>query len=75
MAKGYAIDEALGFCTEYMQTYTIISCREWDDKEDPTMNDEILEGIQRPKILTPELHDWIHEFVVNNVAPLDSWRE
>ena len=37
------------------------------------MNDEILVG--RPRILTPELHDWIHEFVVNNVVSLESWRE
>ena len=39
------------------------------------MNDEILEGVVRPKILTPKIRDWIHEFVVNNVAPLESWRE
>ena len=75
MAEGYAIDEALGFCTEYMQSYTVTSRRVWDDKEDPTMNDEILEGVGRPRILTPKIRDWIHEFVVNNVAPLEPWRE
>jgi hypothetical protein len=75
MAEGYAIDEALGFCTEYMTSYSITSRRVWDDKEDPTMNDEILEGVGRSRILTPKIRDWIHEFVVNNVAPLESWRE
>ena len=39
------------------------------------MNDEILEGVGRPRILTHELRDCIHEFVVNNVAPLELWRE
>ena len=57
MGEGYAIDEALGFCTEYMQTYTITSHRVWDDKEDPTMNDEILEGVGRLRILTPKIRD------------------
>jgi hypothetical protein len=55
MANGYALDEALGFCTECMQKYTITSHRVWDDKKDPTMNDEILEGVGRLRILTYEL--------------------
>ena len=74
IAEGYAIDETFGFCIDYMQLYTVTSRRIWDDKEDPTMNDEILEGVGRPKILTSKIHDWIHEFVVNNVAPLEPWR-
>jgi hypothetical protein len=57
MAEGYVIDEVFGFCTEYMQTYIITSRRVWDDKEDPTMNDEILEGVGRPKIRTPKIRD------------------
>ncbi len=49
--------------------------RIYDDKEDPAINDEILEGVGRPKILTPKLCNWIHEFVGNNGAPLKPWRE
>jgi hypothetical protein len=37
MAEGYAIVEALGFCTEYMQEYTTTARRVWDDKEDPAI--------------------------------------
>ena len=70
MAEGYAIDKALDFCTEYMHSYTHTNRRVWDDKEDPTMNDEILECLGRPMTLTPNIRDWIHEFVVNNVASL-----
>jgi len=44
MAQGYIMDEALGFCTEYMQRCTMSQRRVWDDKEDPTMNDEIPKG-------------------------------
>ena len=71
MAEGYAIDEAFGFCIEYMQSYMHTSRRIWDDKDDPTMNDEILEGVGRQMTLTPKIREWIHEFVVNNVAPLE----
>jgi hypothetical protein len=37
MAEWYASEEALGFCTEYDEGV-------WDDKEDTTMIDELLEG-------------------------------
>jgi hypothetical protein len=74
MASGYAIVEALGFCTEYMQEYTTTTRRVWDDKEDPAMYDEILEGNERTRYLSPNLRGWIHEFVVTNAAPLEDWR-
>ena len=66
---------ALVFCTEYMTSYFIIRHKIWDDKDDITMNDKILEGVGRPRILTPKIRDWIHKFVLNNVVPLESWRE
>ena len=74
MAEGYAVVEALGFCTEYMQEYRTTTRRVWDDKEDPSMYDEILEGSERARRLSPDLQHWIHEFVVNNAAPLEDWR-
>ena len=74
MAEGYAIVEALGFCTEYMQEYTTTTRRMWDDKEDPSMYDEILEGNGRARRLSSDLRGWIHEFVLNNAAPLEDWR-
>ena len=55
MVEGYAIVEALGFCTEYMQEYMSSTRRVWDDKEDPSMYDEILEGNERARRLSPDL--------------------
>jgi hypothetical protein len=52
MAERFAINETFGFCMEYMQTYTITNRRVWDDNDDPTMNNEILGGVGRPRILT-----------------------
>jgi hypothetical protein len=48
MAKGYALEEVLGFCIEYIQDFIATRRRVWDDKEDPAMIDEVLEGSGRP---------------------------
>ena len=82
MAEGYAMVEALGFCTKYMQEFIATTQRVWNDKEDPSrndkedpsMNDEVLEGNGLAPHLSFELRQWIHEFVVNNEAPLEDWR-
>ena len=44
MARGYIMDEALGFCTEYMQNCSVTTRRVWDDTKEPCMNSELLEG-------------------------------
>jgi hypothetical protein len=44
MATSYAIEEALIFCTKYIKRFQSTRRRVWDDKEEPTMHDEILEG-------------------------------
>jgi hypothetical protein len=75
MSHGYIMKEALGFCTEYMQGCNLTQRRVWDDKEDPTMNDEVVEGKGRQRTLTAKLRRWIHEFVLNNAESLAPYRE
>jgi hypothetical protein len=75
MAQGYEVEEALDFLTKYMSTYTPTSRRVWDDMEDPTMTDEILEGKGRLRMLSYDLQTWIHNFVCDNVNALESYRE
>jgi hypothetical protein len=75
MAHNYIMEEALGFYTEYMQRCNLIQRRVWDNKEDPTMNDEVVEGKGRQLMLTAELRQWIHEFVLNNAEPLAPYQE
>jgi hypothetical protein len=55
MAQGYQVEEALGFITEYMSTYTPTSRRVWDDQEDPTITDEILEDKGRTRWLSDQV--------------------
>ena len=44
MAKGYVLEETLGFCTEYMVEFQSTRRRVWDDKEDDRVADEVPEG-------------------------------
>ncbi len=67
MAKGYVLEEMLGFCTKYLVDFITIRHRVWDDKEDPSMFDEMFEGDKHPQIMSIELWDMAHFFVLQNV--------
>lgn len=73
MAVGYSIEKALGFCIEYIQKVKNTRRRVWDDKEDPTMHDEIFEGNGCPKKMSANLKNWAHSFVIHNVATTEPW--
>ena len=49
MANGYLREEAIGFLNEFLSEYTPTTKRAWDDKEEPAMFDEILEGAKRDR--------------------------
>ncbi len=55
MAIGYAIEEVLGFCTEYIQRSQSTRRRVWDNKEEPIVHDEIFEGNGCPHRLSADL--------------------
>lgn len=55
MTRGYIMEEALEFCTEYMQNCTVTSRRVWDDKKEPSTNDEVLQGKGRRRVPSPQL--------------------
>jgi hypothetical protein len=68
MVTGYAIEEALGFCTEYIQKVKSTKRRVWDDKEELTMHDEILEGCGCLRRLVFDLEGQAHSFVLHNAT-------
>ncbi len=74
MAEGYALEEALGFNTKYIHDFIATKRQVWDDKEKPHMNDEMLEGNGWPQIITTDLHDMAHSFVLQNVELMSPWR-
>ena len=74
MAEGYAIQEALGFCTEYMQEFQSTRRRVWDSKEDVGVVDEVPEGNRTPRKMTLQFQGWAHNYVINNAVSVDPWR-
>ena len=74
IAEGYALEEVLGFCTSYMQEFKSTSRRVWDDKEEPAMNDEVLEGNGRNRKMSTTFREWVHTFVVTNSGCCAPWR-
>ena len=48
------MEQALGFVIEYMSVYNITTYRIWDDKEEPAMVNEILEGRGKPRELSED---------------------
>jgi hypothetical protein len=44
IAEGYAMEETLGFCTEYMSRFSTTRRRVWDAIKEQSMVDEVLEG-------------------------------
>lgn len=75
IVQGYQTEQALGFITEYMSKYNITSRRVWDDQEEPAMVDEILEGKGKPKLLFEAKRNAMHDFVLDNVAHMEPYRE
>jgi hypothetical protein len=75
MATRYSIEKVLGFYTEYIQKVKNTRRRVWDDKEDPTMHSEILEGNGRPRKMSSNLKNWVHTFVIHNAATMEPWCE
>ena len=66
MASGYAIDEALGFVTEFFQEYPHSERRIWDPEEEARVTGEVLMGERIGKKLTRERRQSIHEYVTTH---------
>jgi hypothetical protein len=63
-----SIEKALGLFIEYIQDAKSTRRRMWDDKEEPTMNDEVFEGNGRPCKLSANLKNWAHTFIFHNAS-------
>ena len=74
MANGYLREESIGFLNEYLSLYTPTTKRAWDDKEEPAMYDEILEGGKRDRLMTNDFRRLVHEFVLENTEHMEVYR-
>ena len=74
MAYGYLREESIGFLNEFMSQYTPTTKRAYDDKEEPAMYDEILEGSPRERKMSDQFQRLIHEFVLDNTEHMEPCR-
>jgi hypothetical protein len=74
MAMGYSIEEALGFCIKCIQKVKSTRRKVWDDKEKPTMHNEVLERNGCPHKLSADLRAWAHTFVIHNAIATKPWK-
>jgi hypothetical protein len=53
MAKGYILDETIGFVTEYLQDFHHVRHRIWDADEEEGVYGEVVEGVATKLIFGP----------------------
>jgi hypothetical protein len=70
MAEGYLKEECLGFITEYLQSFDVVQRHVWDAEEEYGDAEEVLEDIGKPYMMSPELRDAVHQYVLKNVAAI-----
>ena len=66
MAAGYAVDEALGFVTEFFQEYTHSTRRVWDPEEEARVTGEVLMGDRKGVRLSRDCIQEIHDYVITH---------
>ncbi len=73
MAKGYELEETLGFVTKYLQEFEYVSRRVWDAKEKEGVFGKVLEGAPIKIVFNPILRELAHEYVLTNIKIMGPW--
>jgi hypothetical protein len=68
-------EEALVFYIEYIQEVESTRWKVWDDKQDPTMHNKVLEGNGHPHRMSVTIKWWTHTFVLHNTSTIDAWHK
>lgn len=74
IAKGYQVEEACGFVSEYLSRIPSSFRRVWDSEEDPVMHDTVPEGKGKIRDLDDLLWRQIHSFVLDNLDVVENYR-
>ena len=74
IAKGYEVEEACGFVGEFVSEDVGSFRRVWDSEEDPILNDVVLEGRPKRRVLDLLLRRQMHSFVLENADVVEPYR-
>ena len=66
MANGYTAEEALGFCTEYLNVHSHLKRHVWETEEDQGMRAAVVEGRGRVFNMSGQELERAHKYVVLN---------
>ena len=66
MASGYAVDEALGFVTEFFQEFPHSKRQVWDPEEEARVTGEVLMGDHTTLRLSRQERDEVHEYITTH---------
>jgi hypothetical protein len=67
------MEEALEFCTKYMQRFQSMEQWVWDDCDDQNMYNEVLQGYRHMRTMIADLGDYTHSFIIKNAITLEPW--
>ena len=75
MVEEYLKDECIGFITEYLQKFEATEQRVWDEDKEYGDAEEVLQGAQRPYVMSTEFRDVAHQYILSNVEVMQDLHE
>ena len=66
IARGYLLDETMGYATSYMQGFEVVRRRVWDADPEDSDEFEVLEGAAVNITLSRADRDALHKFILRN---------
>ena len=74
MANGYAVEEALGFCTEYLNLSQYTKRHIWESEEEESMRALVVEGGGRVFNISEAEIDRVHNYIVMHHGCMEDMR-
>ena len=74
MAKGYVAEEALGFCTEYLNLHQYTKRHIWEAKEEESLKASVVEGGGRVFNISEAELDRVHTYIIQHHGCTEDFR-
>ena len=74
MANGYAVDEALGFCTEYLNLQQHTKRHIWEAEEEESMRASVVEGGGRVFNISEAELERVHNYIIHHHGCMEDMR-